>query len=496
MAHLDRFGPFAKSSAPLHRSTLCPSVHHQKSDPLEFSGGPSAPVQLHSGSATGILDFEYSGSIRAAPAGVGMERLRSEFVTKSACVLVVLLLAVFAKAQTVPRISLEQAIDLALAHSHSLKATRTQIQQNQAQEVTASLRPNPVVSWDALFVPLFSPQNFNLGTLLNTQQFDLGVSYLFERGAKRRRRIDAARDATAVTRFQVDDSERTVIFNVGQQFINAQLAESVLDFALKDLNSFEQTVKISEDRYKAGDISEGDLLKIKVQLLQFQTDVAGAQVAKVQALASLRQLLGYDAVPADYEVEGELAYQPLSVNLDDLRLRALKLRPDLLAAQQSVRAAQSQIALAKANGKVDLGTTLSYSHVSDQSSLSTSFFIPLPVFDRNQGEIARTRYALTQSQENALAASDAVLTDVRNNYEAFSTNQKIIELYLSGYLKQAQDSREISGYAYKRGAASLLDFLDAERSYRATQLSYRQALANYLLSIEQLKEAVGTRVLP
>ena len=197
-----------------------------------------------------------------------------------------------------------------------------------------------------------------------------------------------------------------------------------------------------------------------------------------------------------YEVEGELSYQPLSVNLADLRLRALTLRPDLLAAQQSVRAAQSQIALAKANGKVDLTTLLSYSHVSDQNSLSASFSIPLPVFDRNQGEIARTRFALTQAQENAQAASDAVLTDVRNNYEAFSTNQKVVRLYLQGYLKQAQDSRDISEYAYKRGAASLLDFLDAERSYRSTQLSYRQALANYLLSVEQLKEAVGTRTLP
>ena len=270
----------------------------------------------------------------------------------------------------------------------------------------------------------------------------------------------------------------------------------MLDFAVKDLKSFEETVKISEDRYKAGDISEGDLLKIQLQLLQFQTDVSSAEVAKVQALASLRQLLGFDAVAADYEVEGELAYQPLAVNLDDLRLRALKLRPDLLAATQGVKAAQSQIALAKANGKVDLTAGLAYSHVADESSLSASFSIPLPVFDRNQGEIARTRYAFTQSQENAEAASDAVLTDVRNNYEGFSTNQKILQLYLSGYLKKAQDSRDISEYAYKRGAASLLDFLDAERSYRSTQLAYRQALANYLVSVEQLKEAVGTRVLP
>jgi len=428
--------------------------------------------------------------------GARMENIGAVLVRTTASVILALLLAGLAGAQQSPRISLEQATDLALAHSHTLKAARTQIGQNQAQEVTASLRPNPTLSWDALFLPVFSPTNFTFDNLIDTQQFDVGVSYLIERGGKRQRRIDAARDATAVTRRQVSDSERTLIFGVAQQFIAVQLAQSVLDFARKDLDSFEQTVKISEDRYKAGDISEGDLLKIKLQLLQFQTDVAGAQVAKVQALASLRQLLGYDAVAADYDVAGELSYQPLSVNLDDLRLRALQLRPDLLAAQQGVLAAQSQIALAKANGKVDLTAGFSYSHVSEQSSLSASFSIPLPVFARNQGEIARTRLALTQQQENAQAASDAVLTDVRNNYEAFSTNQKIAQLYLSGYLKQAQDSRDISEYAYRRGAASLLDFLDAERSYRSTQLAYRQALANYVLSIEQLKEAVGARTLP
>jgi cobalt-zinc-cadmium efflux system outer membrane protein len=425
-----------------------------------------------------------------------MEKSRLERIGRLAAGLAVLLFAGMATAQAPASISLDQAIDLAIAHSHTLKAARTQIQQNQAQETTASLRPNPTLAWDALFLPAFNAPSFTLDNLDNTQQFDMGLSYLFERGGKRRRRIDAARDATAVTRFQVDDTQRNLIFNVAQQFIDAQLAQSVLDFARKDLDSFSQTVKISEDRFKAGDLGEGDLLKIKLQLLQFQTDVSGAELAKVQALASLRELLGYDAVPEGYDVQGELAFQPLAVNLDDLRLKALKLRPDFLGAQQGVQAAQSQISLAKADGKVDLTAGLSYTHVSDQNSLSATFAIPLPVFDRNQGEIARTRFALTQSEENKLAASDTVLTDVRNNYEAFATNQKIVQLYLSGYLKQAQDSLEISEYAYKRGAASLLDFLDAERSYRSIQLSYRQALAAYLVSIEQLKEAVGTRTLP
>jgi outer membrane protein, heavy metal efflux system len=426
-----------------------------------------------------------------------MKILRSGFIRTSAGIVVLLMLAEIASAQaTQSTVTLDQAVDLALAHSHSLKAARTTIDQNKAQEITASLRPNPNLSGDTLYLPIFSPSELSAETISTLTEFDLGVSYLIERGRKRQRRIDAARDATAVTRDQVSDAERTLIFNVSQQFIQAQLAESTLDFANTDLQSFQQTVDISQEQYRVGDISEGDLLKIKLQLLQFQTDVSSARVAKLQALASLRQLLGFDAVPADFQIAGEFAYQPVNLNLDDLSAKALKSRPDLLAAQQGVQAAQSQVALAKANGKVDVTAGVTYSHVSDENLLGASFSVPLPVFDRNQGEIARTRFVVTQAQETAYAASDQVLTDVRSNYEAFKTNKEIVELYVSGYLKQAQDSRDISEYAYKRGAASLLDFLDAERSYRSTQLSYRQALATYLISVEQLKESVGTRTLP
>jgi cobalt-zinc-cadmium efflux system outer membrane protein len=122
--------------------------------------------------------------------------------------------------------------------------------------------------------------------------------------------------------------------------------------------------------------------------------------------------------------------------------------------------------------------------------------MPLPIFDRNQGEIARTRIAITQSQESQKAAQEQVLTDVADSYEGLHTNDLIVQLYRGGYLDQAQQSRDISEYAYKRGAASLLDFLDAERSYRAIQLAYRQALASYQTAVEQLREAVGTRNLP
>lgn len=401
-----------------------------------------------------------------------------------------------AAGQSTTLITLDQAIDLALAHNHSIKATRTLIFQNQAQEITANLRPNPVLMADSQFVPFFSPQDFSGSNLNNVQQFDIGLSYLFERGHKRQRRLQAARDQTAVTRAQVSDAERTLTFNVAQQFVSVLLAESTLRFALQDLQGFQQSVNISEAQFKAGYIGEGDYLKIKLQLLQFQTDVSSARLAKALALVGLRQLLGYDAVPADFDVIGDLAYQPLHAKEEDLQTEALSNRPDFRAAELGVTAANSQILLAKADAKVDVNGTYLFTHVSDENTGSIFVNFDLPIFNRNQGEIARTKYALTQAQEQQQSASDIVVSDVANAYEGVKSNDEIVQLYTSGYLQQAQDSRDISEYAYKRGAASLLDFLDAERSYRGVQLAYRQALASYMTAVEQLKEAVGTRNLP
>ena len=421
--------------------------------------------------------------------------MRASFFLKLA-ITALLPLAGTAVAQAPTLISLDQAITLALAHNHSLRATRTQVQQNEAQEITANLRPNPTLGADSQFLPFFSPQDFNGQNLNEVQQFDIGLSYLFERGRKRQHRLQAARDATAVTRAQISDAERTLIFNVGQQFISGLQAESTLQFAQEDLADFQQTVNISQEQFKAGYIGEADFLKIKLQLLQFQTDVSSARLAKVQALTGLRELLGYDAVPANFDIVGELAYEPVKTKLDDLQAQALRQRPDYRAAELGIVAAKSQIALAKANAKVDVTGTYNFTHVAGENTASIFANVPLPVFDRNQGEIARTRYALTQAEEQERSAGDTVLSDVSNAYEAVRSNDEVVRLYTSGYLQQAKDSREISEYAYKRGAASLLDYLDAARSYRATQLAYRQALASYMTAVEQLKQALATRNLP
>jgi len=393
-------------------------------------------------------------------------------------------------------VSLDDAIQMALRHNHNLLAARTTIQQSEAEEITANLRPNPVILSDWQFLPIFQPSQFSADYLDNTAQFDLGVSYLFERGKKRQHRLRAAKDITAQTRSLVADSERGLAFSVASGYINVELAESTLALAQQDLQSFQNTIEIAQARYNAGDIGESDLLKIKLQMLQFQTDVSAAKLARVQGLSDLRQLLGYESIAADYDVAGPFDYQPVKGNVDDFQAMALQNRPDLRAAQQGVTAANSQHALQQAIGKRDITGEVNYTHIGYLNDISLFGQMQMPIFDRNQGEIARAAYVVTQAQEQERFANGQVMTDVRDAFENLRTNDQVVGLYRSGYLDEAQQSRDISEYAYRHGAASLLDFLDAERTFRATQLAYRQALASYLLATEQLRQAVGTRSLP
>jgi cobalt-zinc-cadmium efflux system outer membrane protein len=402
-------------------------------------------------------------------------------------------------------VTLDEAIQKALQHNHNMLAMVTTIQQSQAEEITQNLRPNPTLFADWEYLPLGSPAKQNPGIyggqstndyLNNNTEGDIGLSYLIERGGKRHDRLQAQKDITAQTRSLVADNGRGLTFQVATLFYNVLLAESTLELAQKDLKSFQETVDISEHQYKAGAISENDYLMIKLQLLQFESDLEQAQLARVQSLSDLRQLLGYESVSQNYDVAGPFEYQPVKGNLEDLQLKALQNRPDLRAAQQGVTAANSQLTLQKAIAQQDVTVQGNYSHVNAINTATIYGSIPLPIFNRNQGEIAKARFAITQAQELEKATNGQALTDVYDAYQGLRTNDKVVLLYISKYLDAATRSRDISEYAYRHGGISLLNFLDAERSYRATQLAYRQALASYLLALEQLRQAVGTRALP
>jgi cobalt-zinc-cadmium efflux system outer membrane protein len=414
--------------------------------------------------------------------------------------------AAFAQATSGPvRITLDEAIQMALQHNHNMIAARTAIDQSLDLEVTANLRPNPALFTDWEYLPLGSPakQNPDLYSgvstpdyLKNNTEGDIGLSYLIERGHKRQARYQAAKDVTAQTRSLVADNERGLTYQVATLFTDVQLAESTIDLAQQDLKSFQQTVDIGEFQFKAGGISENDYLMIEVQLLQFETDLESAQLARQQGLSDMRQLLGYESVSADYDVVDAFDYLPIKSNIDDLQMQALQNRPDLRAAVQGVTAANSAYLLAKADGKQDLTVQGNYSHVNGINAATFFASIPLAIFNRNQGEIARTNSVITQMKEQQAFTNGQVLTDVKDAYEGLKSNDRVVLLYRDKYRDIAKRSRDIADYAYHRGGIPLLGFLDAERSYRAAELGYRQTLAAYLLAVEQLRESVGVRNLP
>src|SRR6202140_4470160 len=238
-------------------------------------------------------------------------RLRRKRSCRLAAILVLrFLITPSAEAQTQGpvRITLDEAIQLALQHNHNLLGARTTIQQGQAEEITANLRPNPFLFADWEYLPL-TKSSQNTQYLHDSTEADLGLGYLIERGKKRQHRLQAAKDITAQTISLVADNERSLTFGVASLFINVQLAESTLELAEQDLKSFQNTVDIGQERSRVGAISEDDSLKIKLQLLQFETDVQQAQLARVQALSDLRQVLGYESISADYDVTGPFDYQ-------------------------------------------------------------------------------------------------------------------------------------------------------------------------------------------
>jgi len=393
------------------------------------------------------------------------------------------------------RIAMVDAVRLALERNHQLRAQRLNVDLSKADEITAALKLNPTLTSTNENFPIFSPSDlFSWDNFANNQNFVESVSYLFERGGKRAKRTQVARDTTTAASQTVTDNERQLEFQTEQAFISVLLANSTVELAREDLKNFANVVDVNRERLRAGDLAEADFYKISLQKLQFEQDLSSAEVAVVQAKAALRQNVGYESLTDDFEVAGDLLYRKYAVTLDDLKRDALIARPDWLAAQTGVTLAQHTQDLAFANRARDVTGGLEYDRAGPLNSVGFSVSVDLPFHDRNQGNIAHAKVAIAQATELQDFARSTVLTDVVNAYATFQTSEKVLTLYQSGYLDQAKQSLDITTYVYQQGSGTLLDLLDAERTYRSTQLAYRQALAAYMTSVQQINQAVGRQV--
>ena len=384
-------------------------------------------------------------------------------------------------------LTLQQVLEIARAKNPTLLAAEQNVLSIQAQEVQAGVRQNP-------YFTVYGTNLTNPATSATPYAYSLQLARLFERGQKRRWRLDSARSTTAQTRQQSQDQERQVLLQVKLAFTNMLLAKAALQLAKDNLTDYTHELAISKERYTAGDIGKLDYERLDLQLAQFETDEASAEANLAQASDQLQTLLGYEHPRPNFDIAGDLQPPVLTATLPDLEQRALANRPDYQAAQSAVRVAQANVKLAIANGTADPTLEGEYDHSGNLSSFGFYVTVPVRIFDRNQGNKATAKFAAQSVQFTEIAARNQVLSDVDQAWVGYTTAKLVSDRYQGHYLAEAKDVLAIAQYSYERGGLALLDYLNALQDDRTTSLNALTAYAQTWDAIHQLSYTTDTEV--
>lgn len=387
-------------------------------------------------------------------------------------------------------ITLRETVARARSHNPALLAAWRNLESTRAAEITAGLRQNPVFTLSGSDVTL--PAN----NPASPYSYSGDISRLFERGQKRRWRLEIARVNTTVTESQYRDLERQIVLSVEQAFTNLLLAKSALQLASDNLSSYRQMVDLSRVRLQAGAISETDFERVDLQLAGFESDYAMAQVNLVQNSDQLQQLLGIAHPDRHFDIAGTLEPPQLKLSLPELETKALAVRPDYRAAQQAIQVADANVKLADANGTTDPTLDGAYTRSGVYNSFGFGVSVPLRIFDRNQGEKKAARFTAEASRFSEIAARNQVLSDVDQAWAAYQAAQSLAQRYNTHYLAEAGNVLKNLQFGYRHGSTSLLDYLSALHDYRQTNLDALNADAQVWLSIDQLNFATATEILP
>jgi cobalt-zinc-cadmium efflux system outer membrane protein len=386
------------------------------------------------------------------------------------------------------------------AANPELKADTLGVDEMKAAEVTAFLRPNPQFTFSEDGLQLL-PHNGVWQPLIGVQE-QANLGYLWERQNKRHLRLETAKDATSVAQSQHEDLERNLIFSLRSAFVQTLQAKAVLKLAHDDLEYYDKIIDISRERFKAGDMAQVDLDRIELLRVQYESELQTAIVNLRTSKIQLLQLLN-DRTPVDqFDVEGPFDFSEELQQLDQLHQTALDNRPDLRAAIQNIEESKAAHKLAWANGSTDptlsgwVTHNPSFNNPNDLDTLGLSVNIPLRIFDRNQGEKKRTAIDIDKSQQLTDASRAQVFSDVDASYAQVESNIALLKPYKDKYLAQSTRVRDTVTFAYQRGGASLMDFLNAQSDYRVVQLAYLQLIGTYLTAASQLNMAVGREVIP
>jgi len=415
---------------------------------------------------------------------------------RARCILCILLPAAFAPAifgQT--PLTWEQVKSRFEAANPSLQAAQLNVQESKAEEVTAYLRPNPNLNAGLDQIDPFSGNPYR--PFAYTFPL-LSLDYLHERQHKRELRLESAQQGTSIAESQAKDLERTMLFSLRSAFVQTLQAKALLANAKENLDYFNRQLSINRDRFRAGDIARVDLDRLVLQRVQYESDFETALVNLRTAKVTLLALLN-DRTPVDqFDVAGPFDFNATIPPLEEFRNVALAERPDLKAAAQTVRKAETDHRLAVANGSTDPTFSVDFGRNPPiPVYMGVSVSIPLRIFDRNQGEKARTQVDISHAERAQQAAQAQVFSDVDSAYYTLLSTVNLLKPYkeTDGYLATATRIRDTISFSYQHGQAALVDYLDAQRDYRATEVAYINLIASYLTAAGQLNLAVGREVM-
>jgi len=390
------------------------------------------------------------------------------------------------------------------AANPALRADALGVNEMKAAETTAFLRPNPTVglSTDGIQIaPHSAPGMGSHWQPLTGAQLVPSIAYLHEREHKRNLRLQSAQEGTQIAQSEHIDLERNLLFNLRAAFVDTLEAKAVLEVARADLAYYDKIIQISRDRFRAGDIAQIDLDRIELLRVQYEAEIQEAIVNLRTAKIQLQQLLNERTPVEQFDVSGAFDFSDDLKPLEEFRQTSLDERPDLRAALESVKQAQTNHKLAISNGSADPTWSVWYSYNPafnnpyGKDTLGASVNIPLRVFDRNQGEKQRTQIDIGRNQQLTEAARAQVFSDVDSAYAQVESNIALLKPYKVQYKAQALRVRDTVTYSYEHGGASLMDFLNAQSDYRAVELAYVQLIGSYLTAAGQLNLAVGREVI-
>jgi cobalt-zinc-cadmium efflux system outer membrane protein len=412
---------------------------------------------------------------------------------------VLALLPSSALAQTPGPLTWEQVRQRFEQNNPTLLAGKLGIDESKAQEITAYLRPNPTftLSTDGTQIARYR----GIWQPFTGTQFSPNLSYLHERQHKRELRRESAQKATGIAVSGQADLVRSLLFSLRAAFVQALQEKAIFELAKENLAYYDHVLDVNRERYKAGGIAQVDLDRLELQRVNYESDLQTAEESLETAKIQLLMLLN-DRTPVDqFDVTGPFDFSRQITPLDEVRQTALDSRPDLKAAVQSIDKAKTDHRLAVANGSTDPTFSAWYTYNPSfnnpfaHQTVGASVSIPLRIFDRNQGEKLRTQLDIDRNEKLMEATRAQVFADVDSAYATVDSTLILLQPYKDKYLQQASKVRDTIAFSYEHGAASLLDFLNAQAEYRSVQVNYLNLVASYMNAASQLNTAVGREVI-